>query len=100
MEDNLDALKEKTGAELTEKLDEVLDIGPWTVQMLLIFTLGRPNVLPVDDLGIKKAIQQAYSLRKLPNKESIQKLAKNWEPYSSVASLYLWKHKDTLPFKR
>lgn len=96
---DLETLKNKNDAELTEKLDEVLGIGPWTVQMLLIFTLGRSNVLPVDDLGIKKAIQQVYSLRQLPNKEDIQKLAKNWQPYCSVASLYLWKHKDTLPFR-
>lgn len=97
---DLETLKHGTDSELMEKLDEVLGIGPWTVHMVLIFSLGRPNVLPVDDLGIRKAIKQIYSLRKLPSKEKIQKLGIQWDPYCSVASLYLWKHKDGLPFKR
>jgi len=51
--------------------------------------------LPVDDLGIRKAIQELYSLSDLPSRDEIEELAKNWHPYCSVASLYLWKHKDT-----
>ncbi len=91
---DLEALKEKTDHELIEALDEVLGIGPWTVHMLMIFTLGRTDVLPVDDLGIKKGIQALYSLSEVPKKEKIEAIAKSWHPYCSVASLYLWRHKD------
>ncbi len=92
----IEALKELGDDELIEALDPVLGIGPWTVQMLLIFTLGRANVLPVDDLGIRKSIQSIYALRELPSAEQIRAIAKNWQPYCSVASLYLWKNKDAV----
>ncbi|MDG6904655.1 MAG: DNA-3-methyladenine glycosylase 2 family protein [Nitrososphaerota archaeon] len=91
---DLEALKEKSDEEMLHELDEVLGIGPWTVHMIMIFTLGRPDVLPVDDLGIKKGIQSAYRLRELPKKDRIEILAKKWHPYCSIASLYLWRHKD------
>jgi DNA-3-methyladenine glycosylase II len=91
---DLELLKSKPDLKLLEALDEVLGIGPWTIHMLLIFTLGRPDVLPVDDLGIRKAIQQIYSLAEIPKKDAIEVLAKNWHPYCSVASLYLWRHLD------
>jgi DNA-3-methyladenine glycosylase II len=92
---DLELLKDKEDAILLEALDEVLGIGPWTIHMLLIFTLGRPDILPVDDFGIRKAIQAVYSLPEMPKKNEIEELAKNWHPYCSVASLYLWKHIDT-----
>ncbi|MHB2035242.1 MAG: DNA-3-methyladenine glycosylase family protein [Nitrososphaerales archaeon] len=92
---DLESLRKKSDDELLEALDEVLGIGPWTVHMLMIFTLGRVDVLPFDDLGIKKGIQKAYRLREMPKKERIELLAKNWHPYCSVASLYLWRHKDS-----
>jgi DNA-3-methyladenine glycosylase II len=91
---DLELLKEKTDQEMLEALDEVLGIGPWTIHMLMLFTLGRPDVLPVDDLGIRKAIQKVYSLSEMPKKDEIEELAKNWHPYSSVASLYLWRYLD------
>ena len=91
---DLESLKTKSDDEMLQRLDEVLGIGPWTVHMLMIFTLGRPDVLPVDDLGIKKGIQNVYRLREMPKREKIEALAKNWHPYCSVASLYLWRHKD------
>lgn len=91
---DLESLRTASDEEMLKALDEVLGIGPWTVHMLMIFTLGRTDVLPVDDLGIKKGIQSAYRLKKMPKKEKIELLAKNWHPYCSVASLYLWRHKD------
>ncbi len=63
--------------------------------MLLIFTLGRPDVLPVDDLGIRKAVQNVYSLAELPRPKTIETIATNWHPYCTVASLYLWREKDS-----
>ncbi len=91
---DLEALRDMSDEEIITTLDEVKGIGPWTVHMLLIFTLGRPDVLPVDDFGIRKGVQQLYSLRELPKKAEIEKLAENWRPFCSVASLYLWRHKD------
>jgi DNA-3-methyladenine glycosylase II len=80
--------------EIIETLDEVRGIGPWTVHMFLIFTLGRPNVLPVDDYGIRTGAQKVYGLAALPKRAEIEKLAERWQPYCSVASLYLWHAKD------
>jgi DNA-3-methyladenine glycosylase II len=91
---DLGALRAMGDEEIITILDEVKGIGPWTVHMLLIFTFGRTNVLPVDDLGIKKGVQHLYSLEEMPKKADIEKLGENWHPYRSVASLYLWRHKD------
>jgi DNA-3-methyladenine glycosylase II len=92
---DLKSLVELPDEKLVEALDEVLGIGPWTVHMLMIFTLGRTDVLPSDDLGIRKGIQSVYSLLELPKREKIEELAKKWHPYCSVASLYLWRFKDS-----
>ena len=79
--------------EVVRILDEVKGIGPWTAHMFLLFTLGRSDVLPVDDLGIQISIRKVYALRKRPSRERIRQLAKNWHPYCSIASLYLWRTK-------
>jgi DNA-3-methyladenine glycosylase II len=92
---NLENLKNMPDDEVIQILDEVKGIGPWTAHMFLLFTLGRPDVLPVDDLGIQTSIRKVYSLRQLPDGKRIQKIAKKWHPYCSVASLYLWHSKDT-----
>jgi DNA-3-methyladenine glycosylase II len=91
---DLERLKEKEDAEVIRVLDEVKGIGPWTAHMFLLFTLGRPDVLPVDDLGIQVAVKMVYSLRKLPSAKKIEEIANNWHPYCSVASLYLWHAKS------
>ena len=91
---DLESLRSMEDEEIIRILDEVRGIGPWTVQMLLIFTLGRTNVFPVDDLGVRKGVQSIYSLKEMPNKAEMEKLAENWHPYRTVASLYLWRHKD------
>ena len=91
---DLNLLRWKPDDEVVRVLDEVKGIGPWTAHMFLLFVLGRPDVLPVDDLGIQVAVRKVYSLRKLPKAEKIEKIATNWHPYCSVASLYLWHAKD------
>jgi DNA-3-methyladenine glycosylase II len=91
---DLESLRDKEDDEIITILDEIKGIGPWTVQMLLIFTLGRMNVMPVDDLGVRKAIQALYGLEALPKAKEIEALSENWHPYRSVASLYLWRHQD------
>ncbi len=87
----------KSDEEIIAELTKVKGIGVWTAQMFLIFTLGRPDVLPVDDLGIRKAIMLNYGFKNLPSGEEIVRLAKNngWSPFSTIASLYLWKSLDT-----
>ncbi len=89
---DLEALREMEDEEILTTLDAVRGVGPWTVHMILLFTLGRPDVLPVDDLAIRRGIQRLYSMKEMPKKDDIEKLAERWSPYSSVASLYIWRH--------
>ncbi len=85
-----DGLSAMTDDEIIAELTKIKGIGRWTVEMLLIFRLARPDVLPVGDLGIVKAIQRAYGLRKAPDAIRMQKIAEPWRPHRSVASWYLW----------
>jgi 3-methyladenine DNA glycosylase/8-oxoguanine DNA glycosylase len=80
---------------IVEALTEVRGIGRWTVEMYLIFRLGRPDVLPVTDYGVRKAMQRAYRLRALPSPERMETIARSWRPYRTVASWYLWRLLDT-----
>ncbi|MDZ7268984.1 MAG: DNA-3-methyladenine glycosylase [candidate division KSB1 bacterium] len=83
--------------EVIAALTRVKGIGRWTAEMFLIFSLGRLDVLPVDDLGFRQAVQQAYRLRKLPDARRLQQLAGKWRPYRSVATWYLWQSLDNKP---
>jgi methylated-DNA-[protein]-cysteine S-methyltransferase len=76
---------------IIERLTEVRGIGPWTAQMLLIFRLGRPDVLPVDDYGIRKGFALAFKKRALPTRQEVEKRGERWRPYRTVASWYLWR---------
>ena len=77
--------------EIIDRISQVRGIGRWTVEMLLIFRLGRPNVLPVDDYGVRKGMQRLYKLRELPKKDAMRRRARKWEPWCSVASWYMWR---------
>lgn len=77
--------------EIIERLIEVRGIGRWTAQMFLMFRLGRPDVLPVDDYGIRKGFAVAFKKRELPEKEEIERRGRRWAPYRSVACWYLWR---------
>jgi DNA-3-methyladenine glycosylase II len=87
----LSFMKNLTDEEVIAQLTEVRGIGRWTAEMFLIFSLGRQDVLPVGDLGLKKGIQRLYSLEELPEKEQMEKIAEKWRPYRSVATWYLWR---------
>lgn len=76
---------------IIEHLVQVKGIGRWTVQMFLMFRLGRPDVLPELDLGVQNAIQRAYGLRKRPTPKEVLRIGEPWRPYASVASWYLWR---------
>jgi DNA-3-methyladenine glycosylase II len=90
----LEELRLMDNEDVIDALDEVKGIGRWTAEMFLIFSLARTDVLPMDDLGIRKAVQKAYGMRRLPEKEDFEKLARKWHPYESIASLYLWRSHD------
>ena len=80
-----------TDDQVIERLTLVKGIGVWTVQMFLMFSLRRPDVLPCGDLGIRNAVQKAYGLEGPATPAQIQEIGERWRPYSSVASCYLWR---------
>jgi DNA-3-methyladenine glycosylase II len=86
----LEELDELPDAEVGARLVEVKGIGQWTVDMFLIFHLGRPDVLPVGDLGVRRAAMVEYRLRKLPEPARLTRLARPWRPWRSVGTWYLW----------
>ena len=84
-------LRRATDAVVVEALTAVHGIGEWTAQMYLIFSLNRPDVLPVRDLGIRKAVRETYGFRALPAESTVTRLGRPWAPYRSHASVYLWR---------
>ncbi len=92
--DRLDALPDE---EVTAQLTAVKGLGPWTAHMFLIFHLRRPDVLPVGDLGVRRAVQLAYGVEDLPSAAELERIAEPWRPYRSLASLYLWRSLDNEP---
>lgn len=87
----LDEIESLDDEVVIERLTEVKGFGRWTAEMFLMFRLHRPDVLPVDDLGIVNAVQRLYRLRKRPDARKLYKLGEAWRPYRSVASWYLWQ---------
>lgn len=81
-------------AEIIEHVVAVKGIGEWTAQMFLMFTLGRPDVLPTGDLGIQKAMQKLFHIRAKPNPKHMERLAKCWTGHRTVACFYLWRTLD------
>ena len=88
---NTAGLCDMTDDEIVAELTKIKGIGRWTVEMLLIFRLTRPDVFPAGDLGIVKAVRKTYNLRKTPDVKRLHAIAERWRPYRSVASWYLWK---------
>jgi len=88
---NLEELPKMNDEEIINKLVNVKGIGRWTSEMFLIFSLGRQDILPVTDLGVRKAIQKVYSLSELPKPNTMMEIANPWRPYRSIATWYLWK---------
>jgi DNA-3-methyladenine glycosylase II len=86
--DEIDTLSDEA---VIERLTAVKGFGRWTAEMFLMFRLHRPDVLPVDDLGIVNAVQRLYKLRKRPDAKKLTKIGEAWRPYRSVASWYLWQ---------
>jgi DNA-3-methyladenine glycosylase II len=93
----LERVNELPDEDVIQSLTQIKGIGRWTAEMFLMFRLHRPDVLPVDDLGILKAVQRAYGLRKLPRAERLTKIGEPWRPYRSVACWYLWASLENKP---
>jgi len=96
---DLHHLARQPNDEIIASLVSIHGIGRWTAEMFLIFSLNRPDVLPVGDLGIKKAMQRWYRLRAVPTPRRMQAIGKAWHPYESVASWYLWRSLHLAPEK-
>ena len=77
--------------EIVERLTAARGVGRWTVEMLLLFTLGRPDVLPVDDFGVREGFKIAYRRRKQPTPKQLRRYGERWRPHRSVAAWYLWR---------
>jgi DNA-3-methyladenine glycosylase II len=88
-------LPRASDAEIAAMLLPVRGIGPWSVDMFLMFFLARPDVLPVGDLGIRKGMQRHFNLRKLPEADRMIELAAPWRPYRTIASWYMWRLLET-----
>ncbi len=88
---DLMSLPSKPDEEVITLLDEVKGIGRWTAQMFLIFPLGRMDVLPTGDLGIRSAVKRLYGLEELPSEEEVEAIGSKWHPYCTIASIYLWR---------
>ena len=94
---DLERLVELPDPEVSAQLTAIKGLGQWSADMFLIFHLGRSDVLPVGDLGIRNAAVKAYGLRKLPHPARLERLARPWRPHRSLASLYLWRSLDNEP---
>ena len=94
LKNNLKKINEKSDEEIYKSLISIKGVGPWTIDMYLIFTLGRADIFPIKDLGIQKGIKLLYNLEEVPTIEFMEEKSRNWEPHCTTASLYLWKLVD------
>ena len=83
-----------TDEEIIESLTAVQGIGRWTAEMFLMFILNRPDVLPVDDLGLRSAAKRFFRLKQSPTAAQLKELGESWRPYRTIASWYLWRAAD------
>jgi DNA-3-methyladenine glycosylase II len=93
----LDRLDQLPDEEVVAELVAVRGLGTWSAHMFLMFHLGRPDVLPVGDLGIRRAVMQRYGLGELPSPEELERIAEPWRPYRTLACRFLWRSLDATP---
>jgi DNA-3-methyladenine glycosylase II len=94
---DLGALADMSDEDIVATLTEIKGVGPWTAEMFLIFHLGRPDVVSIGDLGIRRAVQVAYGLEDLPGPTDLERIAEPWRPHRTLACLYLWRSLDNAP---
>lgn len=85
-------LSKRTDEEIIEELIEIKGIGRWTAQMFLIFALGRPDVFPIDDFGVRSAMTRLYELPEKPPRSALLEIGQRWSPFASVGSWYCWRY--------
>ena len=95
----LEHLADMTDDQVIDAITKVKGLGRWSAEMFLMFRLRRPDVLPVDDLGIVNAIHRLYKLRKRPDAKRIRRLGEVWRPYRTVACWYLWRSLENTPLE-
>ncbi|WP_101477830.1 DNA-3-methyladenine glycosylase family protein [Candidatus Nitrosotalea bavarica] len=88
---NMKSLSKMNDEDVITHLTQVKGIGRWTAEIFLIFSLGRQDVFPVDDLGLRKGVQILFSLSEIPKPKEVEKLGERWKPYRTIATWYLWK---------
>ena len=88
------AIRKLSDAEIIERLVQVRGVGRWTVEMLLIFKLGRPDVLPADDFGVRNGFRLAFGLAEMPKPKELLAHGEVWRPYATTAAWYLWRAAD------
>jgi len=91
---NFDRFHRMTDEEIIANLTQVKGIGKWTAEIFLMFNLGRPDVMPADDLGVQNAVKRHYRMRQRPNRKRLLKHAERWRPYRTAAAWYLWRSLD------
>ena len=91
---NFHQFHEMDDDEIVAHLTQVKGIGKWTAEMFLMFNLGRPDVMPADDLGVQNAVRRHYRMRQRPNRKRLMKHAERWRPYRTAAAWYLWRSLD------
>ena len=92
----MDQCKIMTDAEIVRQLTEIKGVGRWTAEMFLMFNLGRPDVLPIHDFGVRRGFQIAYNKRKMPKPEQLELFGKKWSPHRTTAALYMYRAADFL----
>lgn len=93
-------IKQMSDTDIYALLTDIRGVGSWTVDMLMMFTLCRPDIMPVTDYGVRKGFQVLYRKRKLPTPKQLEKFSEKWRPHRSVAALYLWRIADTAKKKK
>ncbi len=89
-----DRFPQMSDEEVIAELTKVKGIGEWTAHMFLMFALRRPNILPTGDYGVRSAMRKAYGMKVMPKPRTMERIAKSWHPYCSVASWYMWRSLD------
>jgi len=85
------SLPKMNDEDVITHLTQVKGIGRWTAEMFLIFSLGRQDIFPVDDLGLRKGVQMAFSLPEIPKPKEVERMGERWRPYRTIVTWYLWK---------
>ena len=94
---DLDRLGELSDEDVVAELTEIKGVGRWTAEIFLIFHLGRPDVVSMGDLGIRRAVQLAYGLDELPGPGEMERISEPWRPHRTLACLYLWRSLHNVP---